>query len=415
MTRALKSLLTLLRKGDWLDTKRLMAWSSILLVFEVAIFLFFVAGTHGYIVNLETPTSTDFVSFYAAGTLTSSGSPELVYSQPHHYAAEQEATEPGIGYNFFFYPPVFLLLCSLLARLPYLLSFVVFETTGCLLYLSVTRQILGENGWRWLVPVMAFPAVFWVIGIGQNSFLTATFFGAATALLDRRPILAGVAFGLICYKPHFGLLVPVALAAGQYWKTFLTTAATVAVLAAVSALAFGLHTWWGFFATFAGSRAVFSEGQVPFSGLVSMFAAARMLGIPAGSAYLIQAMVTLVAAVAVGLIWYLRSDAPVRFAALISGTMLAIPVVLIYDLLLLAVAGCWLIRAGRDSGFLNWEKTLLVGLFLVPLLSRSLGIGLNVPVGPLGPLVMLCLCAVRTLTSVSQMAHGTSKLPAVAG
>jgi hypothetical protein len=242
---------------------------------------------------------------------------------------------------------------------------------------------------------MAFPAVFWVIGIGQNSFLTAAFFGAATVLLERRPVLAGVAFGLICYKPHFGLLIPVALMAGQYWKTCLTTAATVAVLAVVSALAFGLQTWWSFFETFAGSRTVFAEGQVAFSGLVSLFAAARMLGVLAGSAYLIQAMVTLGAAVTVGLIWYRRSDAPVRFAALIAGTMLAIPVILIYDLLLLVVAGCWLIKTGRDSGFLNWEKTVLAGLFLVPLLSRSLGIGMNVPIGPLGPLVMLGLCVMR--------------------
>ena len=31
---------------------------------------------------------------------------------------QQAATEPGIGYNYFYYPPVFLLICGLLARLP---------------------------------------------------------------------------------------------------------------------------------------------------------------------------------------------------------------------------------------------------------------------------------------------------------
>jgi len=39
-------------------------------------------------------------------------------------------------------------------------------------------------------------------------------------LLERRPVAAGLLFGLLCYKPHFGLLVPVALASGGYWRSF---------------------------------------------------------------------------------------------------------------------------------------------------------------------------------------------------
>ena len=89
-----------------------------LLAIEVACFLFFVAGTHGLIVRLATPTSTDFVSFYAAGSLADAGTPGLAYDRAAHYAAEERAAEPGIAYNFFYYPPVFLLVCAALARLP---------------------------------------------------------------------------------------------------------------------------------------------------------------------------------------------------------------------------------------------------------------------------------------------------------
>src|SRR5258707_2608398 len=82
--------------------------------------LFLVAGTHGLIVPLAGPTSTDFVSFYAAGALADAGTPELAYDQTAHDAAEQRATAAGIEYRFFYYPPVFLLLCAALDRLPYL-------------------------------------------------------------------------------------------------------------------------------------------------------------------------------------------------------------------------------------------------------------------------------------------------------
>ena len=42
------------------------------------------------------------------------------------------------------------------------------------------------------------------IGHGHNGFLTAALIGSALVVLDRRPVLAGVLFGLIAYKPQFG-------------------------------------------------------------------------------------------------------------------------------------------------------------------------------------------------------------------
>jgi alpha-1,2-mannosyltransferase len=395
MIEGSRSVRDLLRTGDWLNSKRVIGWSATLLTFEILVFAFFVAGTHGRIVKLEKPTTTDFVSFYAAGILANADSPALVYNRPAHYAAEQAATEPGIDYNFFFYPPVFLLLCSVLARLPYLLAFVVFETVSCLLYIFVVRRILHQRGWVWLVPIMAVPSALWTIGLGQNSFLTAAAFGAATLSLDRRPFLAGAAFGLLCYKPHFGLLVPVALAARRYWKAFAAAGLSAACLIGLSGLLFGWDTWRAFLEISSETGTVFANGRIPFAGLISVFAAARLVGLPAGVAYAIQAAVTLGAAVAVGMIWHRNCSPPVRFAALVAGTLLSIPVVLIYDSLLLAIAGCWLIRAGRNTTFLPWEKTVLSGIFLVPILSRSLGLGLQIPIGPSAAIALLLLCFAR--------------------
>ena len=131
-----------------MERRRVFLLCKILLAVEVAFFLFLAAGTYGLIVPLRKPTSTDFVSFYAAGKLADAGTPALAYDRAAHYAAEERATAPGITYNFFYYPPVFLLLCAALARLPYLTAFVVFEATTLGLYLLVVRRILGERGWR---------------------------------------------------------------------------------------------------------------------------------------------------------------------------------------------------------------------------------------------------------------------------
>ena len=71
-----------------LDRDRVLTYCRILLAVETAVFLFLVAGTHGLIVPLAGPTSTDFVSFYAAGSLADFGAPELAYDRAAHDAAE---------------------------------------------------------------------------------------------------------------------------------------------------------------------------------------------------------------------------------------------------------------------------------------------------------------------------------------
>src|SRR6185369_11142314 len=231
-----------LRSGDWLDRRRLHLGAAVLLAIEIAVFLFMVAGTHGWIVPLPSPTTTDFVSFYAAGKLANAGAPELAYNLAAHLAAEEAVTAPGIQYQFFNYPPVFLMICAALARLPYLAGFILFAALTLVFYVLVTRRIVGDSSATTVLVLLAFPAVFWNIGLGQNAFLTAGLFGGATLLIDRRPVMAGILFGALCYKPHFGLLVPLALAAGGHWRAFLAAAASATALVVASLALFGWTT-----------------------------------------------------------------------------------------------------------------------------------------------------------------------------
>src|SRR5262252_3185566 len=138
--------------GAALEWRRIVACCGILLAAETAVFLFLIAGTHGLIVPLSRPVSTDFVSFYAAGALADAGTPELAYDQAAHNVAEQRATATGIEYRFFYYPPIFLLLCAALAHLPYLAAFVVFEALTLAMCLIVVREIFAERSWSVVFP-----------------------------------------------------------------------------------------------------------------------------------------------------------------------------------------------------------------------------------------------------------------------
>lgn len=387
------------RLAEFMNRERILAYCRILLAIEVALFLFMVAGTHGWIVPLARPSSTDFASFYAAGSLADAGTPALAYDQAAHYAAEERTTAPGIVYKYFYYPPIYLLLCAGLARLPYLAAFILFEAVTLVLYLVVARRILDARGAAILVPLLAFPAVFWTLGLGQNAFLTAALFGAATLCVDRRPVIAGLLYGMLCYKPHFGLLVPVALAAGGRWRAFAAAGATVGALSLAAMALFGAATWHAFFVGALAAHTTYESRHIAVVAYVTPWGAARQLGAAPALAWAVQVVASLAAAALVGWIWHRDMPLPVRGAALAAATLVAVPVALMYDLMLAAIAILWLVRADREAAMPPAEKLALAGVvasFAFGLLL--LASGRQTPTGimavPILPLAVLALVAI---------------------
>jgi alpha-1,2-mannosyltransferase len=389
-----RTLLGALRGGRWLDRRRIVGYCVALLIFEIVAFCIAVVATHGWVVPLNEPTTTDFASFYAAGVLANAGTPGLAYDSVRHFAVEHQVTG-GVNYQFFFYPPVYLLVCAGLARLPYMVAFILFEAATAALYLVVARGILGEKNGAASLVLLAFPAVFWTIGLGQNALLTASLFGAATLLVDRRPVLAGLLFGALCYKPHVGLLIPLALAGGGRWRCFAAAAASACLLVLLSLALFGVQTWIDFLAAVTNAPDTYQSGRISLFAMISPFGAVRLMG--GGPMLAYGAQLAAVAAVAgiVAVIWRLRLSEPVRAAVLAAATPIAMPVALIYDMMLAGIAMAWLARAARATGFLPWEKTALVGLFAGALLSFTLSGPLHIPFALISLLGLLAVIVAR--------------------
>jgi hypothetical protein len=374
--------------------RRFGRWCSVLLAAEVMVFGFLAAGVHGWIVPLDRPVSTDFVSFYAAGRLADSGAPALAYDPATLQAAEEAATEPGAPHQFFYYPPVFLLLAAPLARLPYLAAFVTFQAASLGLLLLALRRIAGPG---WTVPALAFPATFWTLGLGQNAFLSAALFGGGLFLLQRRPMQAGLLLGALCYKPQLALFVPVALAAGGHWRALTAAASSAAALVGASLAAFGAATWLAFLDAFAQAPALYQSGRIDFSGMVTVAAAARLLGAAAPPAGWMQGAALAVAACVVAWGWR-RGTAEARPAILLAATAAAAPLLLLYDLMLAGLAAAFLVRRRRRLA--PAEGTVLATVFLLPLLSRPLAQLWGVQTAPLVAWALVSLCAVRAAAPV---------------
>jgi Glycosyltransferase family 87 len=244
----------------------------------------------------------------------------------------------------------------------------------------------------WLLLALAFPAVLVNIGHGQNGFLTAALLGGALVALDRRPLLAGILFGLLVYKPQFGLMIPIALAAGARWRSFLAAAATVAILTLVTAVAFGPQIWQAFLVSTHFARTVaLEQGGTGWHKIQSAFSWARMWGAPIPLAYALQG--ALIVALGAALVWLWRSAAPyaLKAAALCLATILATPYTFDYDMMVLAPAIAFLAANGLARGFSPGEKTALAALWLVPLIARSVAQASLIPLGVPAMLAMFIL------------------------
>jgi hypothetical protein len=350
---------------------------------------------YGWLGSSRPPIVSDFMSFYGAGSLALAGTPQLAYDAMAHWHAEQAVVGPQVPHNFFFYPPPFLLLCAALALLPYMAAFLLFQAVTLVAYVVVAREIARLDGWLWLAPALAFPSVVWTLGLGQNAFLTAALLGGACLLVDSRPRRAGVLLGSLCYKPHFGVLIPLALGAGRRWATIASAGLTVVALAGGSWLVFGSQTWASYFRLLTSAPDVYQSGKVMLAGYVTPFGAVRLLGLPPGAAYGVQAASALVSAVVVIWLWRRNASLPVRSAALMAGTLLSVPLALLYDLMMISVCIAWFVRAGCTTGFLPWEKILLAVLYLVALTTLFVGLMVKVPIGPIAPAIVLSLCVRR--------------------
>jgi hypothetical protein len=362
---------------------------------QALLFAVFVAGSHNAFVHLPQPTTTDFASFYAAGRLADRGLATSAYDVPAHRAAEEQVTAPGIDYKYFLNPPPFLLICAPLAALPYLAAFVVFELLTLALWLSVGTRIAG-GGRLAMLALLATPSVYWALGWGQNSFLTAGLMGLGTLLLGRRPGLAGAAFGALIIKPHFGVLLPVALICSRQWRAVATAALTSAGLACLSAALFGINTWSGFL------HALSHSGQVQLVGHIDPGGAARLLGASPEAAWIVQGAASIAAASIVGWVWLGRpvewpGRAEARMAALVAGTLITMPFLLFYDLVMASVAAAWIAAAARRSAWLPWEGLTLAVVFALALLDFPAAAWLHLAVGGLVGPALLALAVRRVM------------------
>jgi Glycosyltransferase family 87 len=357
----------------------------------------------GYVLS-PSPIHMDFFGIWSWARFEIEQPPARIYDH-----AAQQAYLLSLDPKFpvpmpFPYPPPYLLVIRPLGWLSYPLAQAIWSGATLVAYLAA----VSDRPLRWSTVLLALlaPATAVNLFYGQNGFLTAALLVGGIRLAPSRPMLGGIALGLLSYKPQLGFLVAIALAAAAYWRAAFVAALTAVAFAAASLLAFGAAPWTAWFHSLPAFGAIVYEQRARLLHLMpTALSDALALGASAGVAMVIQVAVAILAVAGV---WFAFRRVPGKLsvAALAVASILASPYAFIYDLTLVAAAVAFV--ATESSPKLTAVEWLV--LALATLLPAGMLLNAVPPVATLVHLALIgvILMRLRPIASARETHSGGS-------
>jgi hypothetical protein len=331
----------------------------------------------------ERPFGDDFVNYWSAAYLALHGHAAEIYDWFAFHAFQEKLIGAKIQFYHYSYPPLLALITAPLALIPYVPALGVWlVASGYAFYRALKLAVPDRSTALFLA--LATPALFVNALGGQNGAWSAALLGGGLMLLQPRPVMAGILFGLLAYKPQLGLLLPFALLAGRQWRAFVSAGATVIVLVLASAALFGPEAWLSYFKNASLLRgAVLEDGTGVWHRMMSVFVFARRLGAEVWLAYAAQGVVALIAAFIVLCAWWSDASPAIRYSLLVLGTFLVTPYLQDYDLVVAAFVAAWICSMYPPNEMprsaLGAIALLMLGPLFVSFAGKATGVSFGVP------------------------------------
>lgn len=335
-----------------------------------AVFFVFIYRAGVWIVDGNgLPIYTDFASVWAATLQALHGDISALYDPAEFIKVQAALVAPAdYYYSNWPYPPIFFLFLAPFTMLRYLDGFIAWDILTLSGFIAVIYLIVRRS--PAIALALASPFTAWNFLASHNGFLTASLLGASLLSLERRPILAGVFIGCLSYKPQFGMLFPVALAAAKQWRALASALATVVALAGVSTAAFGVAVWQALPRQFTVQATdVFLGGGDASSAanwgyIQTIYGLVRLMNGDSLAAWLSQGLTTIGATIIVWLMWRSSTRYSLKAAALSAAALIATPYAFAYDMVAIAIPVAFLARDQLRCGLLRGEQGIETGLFV---------------------------------------------------
>jgi hypothetical protein len=304
--------------------------------------------------------------------------------------------------HYWSYPPHVMLFIWPFGLMPYLPAYLVWCALGIALYLLACSSAIPHQRLAFLAVA---PSIAVCIFFGQNGFYSAALLIGGLLALDRRPILAGVLFGILTVKPQIGLLLPVILLLERRWLTIASAVVTTAILVALTSLLFGWHIWVEFYQKVIPQQHWLTEngGGLLYAVVPTVFYAGRLLFLPLSVAWAIQGVVSAAALAALVWVYWKRRDPALSLAYLVTATFLVTPYILNYDMVAFGFVVA-LLRDRPDNTMR--DHWLLLAVWSLPVTMMFAGAVLI----PLAPIVLIAF-ACWLLRRLAQGGQREAQLP----
>lgn len=356
--------------------------------------------------RLGRPVGGDFVQYWTASHLAVNGNAAAVYHPETFIEKERQVTGAFFPIPWL-YSPTFLLMVLPFCLLPFLVSLVIWLGSTLLGYLAVLRRITPHHAAWWLT--LAYPGIFQNLIHGQNGFLSAGLLGGGLLFIDKRPLLAGALFGLLTFKPHLAILLPVALVAGRYWKTLAAMIVSCGLLTISSALILGTQVWVAFWKNIPFAMRLMTDGFLPLDKMPTVFAAIMMAGGSANLAQVLQGLISCGMVILVAWTWFRKISAPIRASILVVAILLTSPYAFEYDLTILALPLAWLGMEVLATGWRPLEQIVMAAAWLLPIVAPFLARLTHCQLSPLVLLLFLVLLLRRAVASPASLQTALSQ------
>jgi len=254
--------------------------------------------------------------------------------------------------------------------------------------------------WRWqvLAGCLTFYPALTAIGGGQNAALSVLTLAIVWwALRQNREVVAGVAAGLLAFRPQYALPLIGLMLLARHWRAVAAAIATIAATWSGTAIMLGagwLPTWLDAVVPF-----VEQDAEVNASNSISMLGFLQAISSPETTLAVVAGTVG-AASIVVVLSWmwwrdrrFALSD---RMGALAIGMLLISPHTQFYDASVLAIAGAALL-VRHEEGRSTTNAAISLGVVWLLGLSQAFASGLGAT--PLALVVAACFIVfVATVT-----------------
>lgn len=316
----------------------------------------------------DTIIGGDFIVFWTASQAAAEGNALALYDAAVMESLLLENFPGRDSYKLTWqYPPTMFLVIAPLAAFGYVPALWLWGAGTAAMFgaalLSLWRKYSA------LLIAFASAVAFQALITGQTGFFTAALIAVAAAFAGTRPVIAGIAAGLLTIKPQFGLLIPIAFAAAGCWRAFGVAAFVGGAMAAASLLVFGPEAWVAFKSAAAGHGGMMSTDIFPYHKLITPLGFLTQIGAPSIVAMAGQIISALGLAAFVLFVWRRTDQWDLRAMALCIAAPLASPYAMYYELTIFIPAIFLLAKRGMETGWLSWERPALVVLWAVPLFT----------------------------------------------